>query len=103
MDAPVNELQRLEELVNRGRSALEEGRIQDALAAADEALEIEPTYLRILALKADALEKQGDTETAEHLRTQVREIRREAWKRQVEAEVRGQHDLMGSAIRHELP
>ena len=101
MDAPVKELGRVEELLTQGRTLLEAGRFAEAIAAADEALGIEPTYLRILTLKADASERLGDQDTAERLRMQVRQIRREAWQRQVEAEIRGHHDMMGEAIRHE--
>ena len=101
MDAPGKELRRIEELLLRGRALLDAGRYLEAVSAADEALDIEPTYLRILGLKADALEHLGDKDAAERLRMQIRQIRREAWQRQVEAEVRGRHDLLGEAIRHE--
>jgi Flp pilus assembly protein TadD len=101
MDAPLKELERMEALQAQARTLLEQGQPQAALAAAEDALALEPRNVRSLLLKAEALEGVGQAEPAEQLRALVKQLKHDAWQRQVEAEVRGRHDLMGEAIRHE--
>jgi Flp pilus assembly protein TadD len=101
MDAPLKELERMQTLQEQARTLLEQGQPQAALAAAEDALALEPQNVRSLTLKAEALEGLGQAEPAEQLRALVKQLKRDAWQRQVEAEVRGRHDLMGEAIRHE--
>ena len=55
-----------------------------------------PVILAAEALKADILEKQGDSNTAETLRARVALIKKEAWQKKVEAEARGQHEVIGN-------
>lgn len=100
MDTPIKELQQMQTLQLQARELLEAGRPAEALAAAEAALAIEETNLRSLGLKADALEQLGQDEPAVQLRALIRQLKREAWQREVEAEIRGHHDLMGEAIRH---
>lgn len=101
MDAPVKELQQMTQLQTQARKMLDAGRAAEALTAADAALALEPKNLRSLTLKAEALERLGETAPAEQLRLLIKQLKREAWQREVEAEIRGHHDLMGEAIRHE--
>jgi len=101
MDAPIKELERLRALQRLGRERLEAGLPLEALAAAEEALGLEAANLPALALKADALERLQRAEEAAGLRERIRLLRRESWQREVEAELRGRHDLLGEAIRHE--
>lgn len=101
MDAPVKELERIEALQRQARELLDAGRLDEALAATEAALQLEAQNLRSLALKADVLEHMGKVEQGHQLRTLIKHLKREAWQREVEAEIRGHHDLMGEAIRHE--
>lgn len=101
MDAPTKELQRLLALQRESRAELEAGRPAAALALAEDALALEADNVRSLALKADALEALGRSEEALQLRAVVKQRKRESWQREVEAEIRGHHDLLGEAIRHE--
>lgn len=101
MKAPVKELQQMQQLQQQARQHLEAGHAAEALGAVQAALALEETNLRSLTLKVEALEALGRTDEAGKLRTLVRQLRREAWQRDVEAEIRGHHDLMGEAIRHE--
>jgi thioredoxin-like negative regulator of GroEL len=101
MDAPLKELERLRALHQEARRLLDASRPADARDAAQQALALEADNPRSLALLAEALERLGEAEPAQRLRLQIRQIRRDTWQRQVEAEARGQHDLLGQAIRHE--
>jgi len=101
MDAPIKELERMQELLGLGRERLEAGHLPEALAAVEEALALEPGNLRSLTLKAEVLERMEQPAEAAALRERIRLLRREAWQREVEAEARGRHDLLGEAIRHE--
>lgn len=99
MDAPVKELERLRALQAATRERQEAGDLDDALAAVEEALALEPSNTTSLTLKAGLLEEMGETEAADTLRRQVKQLKRELWQRQVEAEARGQHEIMGKATR----
>jgi tetratricopeptide (TPR) repeat protein len=101
MDAPIKDLERMEALQRQGRELLDAGRLDEALAATEAALELEVQNLRSLALKADVLERLGKAKEVLQLRAVIKHLKREAWQREVEAEIRGHHDLMGEAIRHE--
>lgn len=101
MDAPISELKQIKELQEQARNGLTSGSLQEALTAVDEALAVEAQNTRSLDLKADILEKMGQDGEAESLRQRVKQLKREAWQRKVEAEARGKHEVMGEAIRHE--
>jgi len=101
MDAPLKELERMQALQRQGRKLLEAGQLPEAMAAVEEALALERDNVRSLTLQADVLERMDRTEEAAALRQRIRLLRREAWQREVEAELRGRHDLLGGAIRHE--
>lgn len=101
MDAPVKELERMKALWEEGRRLLEHGQLDEALAIANEALAIEEINEHTLTLKAKILEKLGKAKQAEQLRLLVKQIQKEAWQKKVEAEARGQHELMGESVRHE--
>ncbi len=101
MDAPISELKRIKELQEQARNELTSGSFKEALAAVDEALAVEAQNTRSLDLKADILEKLGQDGEADALRQRVKQLKREAWQRKVEAEARGGHEVMGGATRHE--
>ncbi|HKI99646.1 MAG TPA: hypothetical protein VKB51_14320 [bacterium] len=101
MDAPVKDLERIEALQQEGRQRLDAGQPAEALRAVEQALVLEPKNLRSLTLKADVLESLHKDDAAQQMRALVKQIKREQWQREVEAEVRGHHELMGEAIRHE--
>lgn len=95
------DLERIAQLQHAAHGHLDAGRPSEALDAVEQALALEPQNVRSLALKADVLERMGQAEEATQLRALVKQLKREAWQREVEAEARGHHDLMGEAIRHE--
>ncbi len=84
-----------------GLTRLEAGQVQAALASGEEALALESQKARALRLKAEILDRRWQAEQAMQLRAQVKQMRKTAWPGQVEAEIRGQHEMMGEAIRHE--
>ena len=101
MDAPVKEVERMRELWEDSQKLLDENRLDEALAQVEKVLTLEEMNPKSLSIKADILERQGHNEKAGELRTIVKQIKREAWKKKVEAEARGQHEILGEAIRHE--
>lgn len=74
---------------------LAEGKVDEALEKVEEALALEENNQKSLTLKADILEKKGDPKEAKTLREQVKLIKKEAWQKKVEAEARGQHEVIG--------
>ncbi|MDH5753143.1 MAG: hypothetical protein OEZ59_12100 [Deltaproteobacteria bacterium] len=102
MDAPVKELELLRKLVKEARELLEAGQHADAETRILEAIELEPKAARPMEILADIDEAMGRAELAEQHRLQAKMLRKEAWQKQVEAEIRGKHEMLGEAVRHEL-
>lgn len=94
-------LARFEKLLEQARTLREAGRLDEAHAAAHEAMLLDEKNPRPLEALAHVAEARGRPEEAERLRGRAGTLRKEAWQRQVEAEIRGQHELWGDPLRHE--
>jgi Flp pilus assembly protein TadD len=101
MDAPIEELRKIQQLQEAARALLEAGKLDEALQRVEEALALEAQNLKTLTLKAEIHEGRGELELAGRLRQQVKMRKREIWQGQVEAEIRGQHEMLGGPIKHE--
>ena len=101
MDSAVSDLKRIEALLEQARAGLTAGDPGAALAATEQALAIDPRHLPALALRIRALEGAGQLEEAHRQSLHLKQLKREAWQREVEAELRGKHDVLGKATRHE--
>ena len=103
MDAPLKDLDRIKVLLQAAQEALQAGRHTEAAQSAREALELDPLNPRPAELLAEIHRAAGKPELAAQDADLAKYLREQAWKRQVEAEARGHHDLIGEASRHELP
>ncbi len=101
MESAVSDLKRIEALLQQARASLAADDSGAALTATEQALAIDPRHLRTLALRVKALERAGQSKEARLLSAHLKQLKREAWQREVEAELRGKHDVLGKAIRHE--
>lgn len=101
MDAPVKELEQLKSLQSAAKTHLDESALDQAQTCLEQAQSIEPGNPRTLELMSRLAEGRGDAQGAERLKEKAATLRKEAWQRQVEAEIRGKHELMGEAIRKE--
>jgi two-component SAPR family response regulator len=103
MNAPVKELQALATLREQCRGFLEEGRLEEAAVAAQQMLRLDENRPRTYELMAEIAGRKGDDAGAASLRARAAALRKEAWQRKVEAELRSRHEVMGEAIKHEMP
>lgn len=101
MESPGKVIEQMKALREESSRMLAAGEVDEALSKVDEALALEENNQKSLTLKADILEKKGNSREAETLRAQVKLIKNEAWKKKVEAEARGQHEMMGKAVRND--
>jgi nucleotide-binding universal stress UspA family protein len=85
----------IEEQLKRGHQLLDEGMSAEAIQAFDQCLLTNPTNAVAWDGKALAYERLGKDEEAEFARTTAKRIRDTLWQRRVEAEIRGQHGLLG--------
>ena len=99
MESHGKVIEQMKVLREESNQLLDAGQVDDALVKVDQALALEENNQKSLTLKADILEKKGESKEAETLRAQVKLIKNEAWKKKVEAEARGQHEVMG--VRNE--
>ena len=103
MPAPSKDVERIQALLQAARDHLHERRFPHAEAAAQEALALDPHSPKPAELLAEIARAAGQPEQAERHAALAKHLRDEAWKRAVEAEARGHHDLLGEASRNELP
>ena len=103
MDGLGKDLEAFRQRVQEARAAIEAKRWSEAKHALEAALSIDPLEPRPYDLLASVMEGLHDPDQAEALRRRAKTLRQERWQREVEAEVRGQHELIGGPARHEIP
>jgi len=103
MDSTTKDLEQFRERVAAAQACLERQEWEDARRALDAAIAIDPLQPKPFDLMADVLSHLNRGEQSEAFRTRAKLLRQEQWKRQVEAEIRGQHELIGAPARHEIP
>lgn len=74
-----------------------------AQAAIESALKLDEHHAPSYEGMAHLFEAKGDAEQSAEWREKSQLVRKQAWQRQVEAEARGHHDLLGEPGRHEIP
>ncbi len=99
MDSPGKELERFDHLLAEAAEAMEGQRWNEAQTALKQALAIDPLQPKPYDLLADVCDGLHDPDQAEHYRSRAKAIRQEQWQRQVEAEVRGGHEILGDPSR----
>lgn len=95
MESHGKVIEQMKALREESSQLLAGGKVDEALIKVEEALALEENNRKSLTLKADILEKKGDSKEAEILRERVKLIKKEAWQKKVEAEARGHHEVMG--------
>ncbi len=103
MDVPIKELKAIEQWLEAGRQDIAGGRWEKAEAAIREALALDENHPGTYDLMATLFEAQGNEPMAAQWRERARQVRKDAWTRQVEAEARGHHEMLGEPGRHEIP
>ena len=103
MENPTKIVERISHLLAHAREALGAGQLELAEAATREAATLDPRDARIEDLLAEILRASGDEGAAGIHEDAAKRLRQEAWQREVEAEARGHHEWMGTAVRHEVP
>jgi Tfp pilus assembly protein PilF len=103
MDSTAKELEAFRERLGAAQACLARQDWEGARRALDDAIAIDPLQPKPFDLMADVLSHLNRGEESATFRTRAKLLRQEQWKRQVEAEVRGQHELIGAPARHEIP
>ena len=103
MDSTAKELREFRDMLGSAQTCLERQDWEGARRALDSAIDIDPLQPKPFDLMADVLSHLNRGEESQAFRTRAKLLRQEQWKRQVEAEVRGQHELIGGPARHEIP
>ena len=103
MDAPVKDLESMKILLENAKKLLIERDYKGAEAGAREVLELDPHSVKAFKLLGDIYEAIGHITEAKQHRKMAEEIKKERWMRQVESEIRGKHEILGTPLRRELP
>jgi len=103
MDSPRKDLEAYRARLVEARLAIEASRWAEAKPLLVAAIAIDPLEPAAYELLAKVMDGLHDPDEAEALRRRAKIIRQEKWQREVEAEVRGRHELIGGPARHEIP
>ncbi len=103
MNTAKQDLQRIQALHGQARQALAESRWEDAERAGAEALALDEQHAPSYDLMAEICEARQSADKAEEWRAKAGVIRKQVWQRQVEAEARGHHEVLGKPSRQEIP
>jgi Tfp pilus assembly protein PilF len=103
MKSTSKELEAFRARLNDAEASMRREDWAAALSALDAAAAIDPLQPKPLDLRAQVFDRLHREEEADRQRALAKTLRHEQWKRQVEAEIRGQHELMGGPSRHEIP
>ena len=101
MESPAKILEQISVLLEEAREMMASGQHDQAREKALEAIALDPRHLKSHRVLVTVLESAGLEKEAEAARGVMEDIRKENWKRQVEAEIRSRHEMLGEAIRHE--
>jgi Tfp pilus assembly protein PilF len=103
MDTTAVELAAFRERISAAEACIEKQDWEAARQALEAAIAIDALQPKPFDLMAGVLAKQQRGDEAEQFRARAKVLRQEQWQRQVEAEIRGQHELIGGPARHEIP
>ncbi len=103
MDAPTTALAERKRLLEQARELLGRRQWSEAEQVLREAISIDEHHAPSHGLMAQALAGKGEPEQSAQWKERAELVRRQAWQKEVEAEARGKHDLLGEPARHEIP
>ena len=103
MKSLVTDMEAIRALIGKSRALIDDENWEAAAAVLEKAVRLDPNRPKSHELLADAWEKLGKLQKAQSSRSRAKMIRDEQWKSEVEAQARGQHEMLGKASRHEIP
>ena len=103
MASPKQILQDINSLLEAARERVAAEDWAAARADIEAALKLDENSAAIYDAMAEFFEAKGESEESVQWREKAKLVRKQAWQRQVEAEARGHHDLLGEPSRHEIP
>ncbi|MCZ6748676.1 MAG: hypothetical protein O7D96_05240 [SAR324 cluster bacterium] len=99
MDSPVKDIERIDRLMAEAAETMEGQRWDEAQTALEQVRAIDPLQPKTYDLLADVCDGLNDPGQAGRHRSRAKAIRQEQWQRQVEADVRGGHEILGDPSR----
>ena len=103
MDSPRQIVEQTKALLEEGRGRIAAQDWEAARLAIEAALKLDENSPSTYEAMADLFGAMGEPDKCDEWREKAQLVRKQAWQRQVEAEARGHHDLLGEPIRHEIP
>ena len=88
------DLERRTQLSHEAETAREQGQLAEAEALLRQAMDIDPKHPGTHQRLSEVLAALGRAVEAEQHHKMGEALRKEAWQRQVEAEIRGKHEVM---------
>ena len=103
MESPKQILQKVNTLLEAARERVAAEDWGAARVDIEAALKLDDHGAATYDAMANLFEAKGEAEKYAQWREKAQLVRKQAWQRQVEAEARGHHDLLGEPGRHEIP
>jgi len=103
MGSPAADYQKLKDLMAEAKGHIANKDWKQAIAVLDAAVTLDTKFDHPHDLLAVVYDNLNEAEKAQHQRQIAKNLRKEHWEREVEADIRSHHDMMGEMIRHEIP
>ena len=103
MESPKQIVEQIAGFLEESRASTAKEEWQGAQAAVEQALLLDENHAPSYDAMADVFDAMGQADKAAQWRDKSKLVRKQAWQRQVEAEARGHHELLGEPGRHEIP
>ena len=103
MASPKQIVEQIAVLLEESRACTATEEWQAAQAAVEQALLLDENHASSYDAMADVFDAMGQADKSTQWRDKSKLVRKQAWQRQVEAEARGHHELLGEPGRHEIP
>lgn len=103
METAQHILEKVHALTEQAKGFIADSKWDAAERVLTEAIALDEQNAFAIDLLAKCYAGAGKAELAERTHARAKQTREEAWKRQVEGDIRSHHELMGKKVQHEIP
>ncbi|MDH4121463.1 MAG: tetratricopeptide repeat protein [Deltaproteobacteria bacterium] len=103
MDVPVKELEQINGWMEQARTLESQKKWNEAREVLEKVLAIDPRNDKAFEHLGRVYDGLGDAQKGASFHARAKSLREEKWEREVEAEMRSHHEVIGEPNRREIP